>query len=172
MYFADLTPLMYHSDPWNADCWRVPLLAVGWLEKEQSTHRGAAPEGLLPLLRQHIEGAKEAQPHINFRGLYSCTLCDEADGGLEDSHVNLLIPGDKRVYAAPAGIAHYIESHGYLPPAEFIAAVISCPKYGTTKFYDALRAANLGNPIPAQHWDEHLKESAERLRRILEARSA
>ncbi|WP_455682030.1 DUF7919 family protein [Streptomyces violaceus] len=28
-------------------------------------------------------------------------------------------------YAAPELIAHYVEAHGYLPPADFVAAVLS-----------------------------------------------
>ena len=168
MYFADLTPLMYHGDPWNTDCWHVPLLAVGWLEREQLATHGDSPDQLLPRLRQHIEGASDAQPHINFRGLHICTLCVQAEESLKDSHVNLLIPGDGKVYAAPAGIVHYIESHKYLPPAEFTEAVLRCPKYGSFEFYERLLAANLGHPIPLQPWEEYL---AERLHKAQEARA-
>ena len=158
MYFADLTLLMYHSDPWNAECWRVPLLAVGWLEKEHPLTRGDSPPELLLVLRQQVEGARQAQSHINFRGLHICTLCDQAESHIENSHINLLIPGAGKVYAAPAGIVHHIESHNYQPPIEFTEAVLRCHKYGSPEFFEALRAANLGNSIPLQHSEEEAKE--------------
>jgi hypothetical protein len=34
------------------------------------------------------------------------------------------VPGDRKVYAAPILIHHYVEAHGYKPPEEFIEAVI------------------------------------------------
>jgi hypothetical protein len=54
------------------------------------------------------------------------------------------------VYLAPGGIPHYIEVHSYLPPSEFVAAVLRCPDCGTNEYRDALRLANRGNEPPLE----------------------
>jgi hypothetical protein len=41
MYFEDLSLCRYHSGPLDADSWRVPLRAVGWLEAGHAFIRGA-----------------------------------------------------------------------------------------------------------------------------------
>lgn len=35
------------------------------------------------------------------------------------------VMGSGVAYAAPELVAHYVEAHGYLPPADFIEAVLS-----------------------------------------------
>jgi hypothetical protein len=39
------------------------------------------------------------------------------------SNGEIRVPGDDVIYAAPLLIVHYIEEHGYLPPAEFLKAL-------------------------------------------------
>jgi hypothetical protein len=39
------------------------------------------------------------------------------------SNGEIRVAGEQVVYAAPLLIIHYIEEHGYLPPAEFLEAV-------------------------------------------------
>jgi hypothetical protein len=43
------------------------------------------------------------------------------------------------VYVAPELVVHYIESHGYQPPEEFIAAVMACPPQESAEFFGMLR---------------------------------
>jgi hypothetical protein len=35
-------------------------------------------------------------------------------------------------------IAHYVTEHGYLPPPEFVAAVMACPLPGTEEYLAAV----------------------------------
>ena len=60
---------------------------------------------------------------------------------------SLWVPGNGIVYVAPTGIPHYVAAHWYLPPTEFIEAVMRCPEYGSTAFEAALTEAN-GGVVP------------------------
>jgi len=174
MYFADLDRCRYHSGPLDADSWQVPLLAVGWLEHPHGFSLGEVPEGLLARLQNLITAAEAAHPQHNFRGLHCCSLCEaehEPVEALRQSHVNLLIPGNGVVYAAPAGIAHYIESHSYLPPSQFIAAVASCPAYGSAAFFETLRAANQGIEPPIRSVEEDVRAFREEAAKAIAARN-
>jgi hypothetical protein len=52
---------------------------------------------------------------------------------------NLFIPGDGLLYVAPSTIIHYIDSHDYLPPIEFIDAVLRCPRMRSMEYLKAIR---------------------------------
>lgn len=159
MYFADLDECRYHSGAFDTDSWQVPLVTVGWLEHPHPFSRGKSPESIVSQLRDFISLAKEAHPHINFRGLHDCSLCQvdqESVDGLVDSHVNIFVPGNGVVFIAPGGITHYVQTHIYLPPTEFIAALSQCPAYGSPEFYQALRAVNKNVQPPIRSWDEVL----------------
>jgi hypothetical protein len=87
----------------------------------------------------------KAYPQLSFRGLHDCSLClheGSQTPHIAGSHRNIFVPGESVVYIAPAGIVHYINTHSYLPPAEFIEAVSRCPDPSTDIYYDMLRAAN------------------------------
>jgi hypothetical protein len=81
----------------------------------------------------------------------------------------IIIPGDQVIYAAPGGIVHYVESHGYLPPLPFIEAVKRSPACGSPEYQEALRLSNAGNPPPmvtAAEWHKTWKSDLmEELRR-------
>lgn len=164
MYFPDLSKCRYHRGPLDAESWRAPLLAVGWLERSHPFARGESPAGLLATLQGLVESAETAHRHYHFRGLHCCSLC-EADLGvapeLNQSHINLIIPGKGVVYAAPAGITHYIKAHSYLPPSEFSVAVTECPTYGSAAYYEALSRANMGARPPVISREEHIRAARE-----------
>ena len=101
--------------------------------------------------------------------LHVCSLC-KVKSPLRWSNINLLIPGKDVVYAAPAGIVHYINDHQYLPPREFIEAVDRCPDYGLGPYLLALRQANGGRTTPLKTRDESVKETRENLLRAIESR--
>jgi SAM-dependent methyltransferase len=48
------------------------------------------------------------------------------------------IPTKTLKYVAPELIVHYIEAHSYLPPQEFITAVMACPPQGSKAFFKLL----------------------------------
>jgi hypothetical protein len=48
----------------------------------------------------------------------------------------------------PGGVVHYVESHLYVPPLEFIEAVLRCTDYGSPDYHEARRKSNGGNAPP------------------------
>lgn len=151
MYFEDLELCEYHPGTHDAESWDSLLLAVGWLEHPHSFPTGPTPDGLSARLLALAEQCDSVHPGATFRGLHACSIC-EAESGTENyldhSHMNLFVPGDICVFVAPAGIAHYIEQHSYLPPPEFLAAVQECADVGTSRYEKALTRANCGVEPP------------------------
>ena len=47
-------------------------------------------------------------------------------------------------YAAPQGILHYIEAHGYQPPDKFLAAALYCPPMGSERYFEELHRVAVG----------------------------
>jgi hypothetical protein len=66
-------------------------------------------------------------------GFHRCELCREFT-----SHRNLGVPADDLLYVAPEMISHYVEEHEYLPPREFIDAVLASPMPGTEEYASAV----------------------------------
>jgi len=132
MYFADLSPYTYLP----SEAGSLPALNVGWLERGQPFPRGAVTEEFLDRLF-----AACRSPVAATRGFHVCSLCPPPSGGVprpatirragvEQSVGSAEIRvrgGDGRVYAAPTLVYHYVEAHRYLPPQEFVAAVIASP---------------------------------------------
>lgn len=97
------------------------LRAVGWLDPAHrypraKTRRPALVAQLRSLLARAWQPAWWGEPQ--------CPFCSHVTRGLL-----LLVPqdADDTVYAAPELIAHHVEAHGYLPPAEFLRALNRCP---------------------------------------------
>jgi hypothetical protein len=159
MYYEDLELCRYHAGPLDASNWHVPLRAIGWLESGHAFNSGATPLGLVEQLGALMDGAKSVFRQYHFRGLHDCTLCIPGPGArLAQSHINLLIPAKRTVFACPTAIIHYLTVHSYLPPSEFVDAVLECPPYGSPRYFESLREANDGYPVPLVTWDEHLIE--------------
>lgn len=135
-------------------------MAVGWHEHGYGFSLGLPNAGLLDRLRSLIEKARVEHSQYNFRGLHHCSLCAQPSdlSPLENSHINLFIPGHEVIYVATAATVHYVECHGYSPPTAFIEAVNDCPEYGSAAYYDALCNANHGQRIPLQSKEEELQE--------------
>lgn len=104
-YFPDLTPYVYFRSPGKGK-------NIGWLDVEHQFPTGnVAPEVLREL--------RAIQPRNLTKGFEFCPLCRNARGNGE-IHI-YTSPGV--FYASPVLIVHYIETHDYLPPQEFIDAV-------------------------------------------------
>jgi hypothetical protein len=52
----------------------------------------------------------------------------------------LFIPGNGRIYVCPELIVHYMNAHGYAPPAEFCDAVLACPPMRSQQYFKELLA--------------------------------
>jgi hypothetical protein len=131
-WFADLSPYTYLStDP--------QVLNVGWLDGSRGFSTGDVP-------REFVEELQvlARRPQKRCRGMHFCDLCTPPEDCYLDprdrestlrffewakdrqGNGELRVRGcDGKVYAAPVMIVHYVEAHRYLPPSEFIEAVLN-----------------------------------------------
>lgn len=126
-HYEDLTPCTYWGN-------RTSLLAVGWLESAPFA-RGKVDSEVMNRLRELLESAW--QPSF-CPGSHECKLCGGSEG-----HRNLFVPTQSGVLVAPELIVHYMEEHGYLPPAEFLEGVLNCPRQNSPEYFKALRFSGL-----------------------------
>jgi hypothetical protein len=125
MYLQDLTNykyLNYEPEP--------SVLAVGWLDQDHEFPRGSVPEGFLERIL-----ALCFKPVNQTRGFHQSPFLRSASFGYPveyDGRKMLLgsaeirVPGRSgKTYAAPNLIYHYIKDCGYLPPQEFLEALMS-----------------------------------------------
>ena len=111
MYYKDLSKYDYGSTKYpNA-------LNVGWLDKEYIFPTGKFPEK--PILLLVLNNIK---PSNLYRGCHGCQFCNESGNGGNGEYI---VQFKGRTYAAPTLIKHYITAHNYLPPQEFIIAVLN-----------------------------------------------
>ncbi|WP_151771742.1 hypothetical protein [Streptomyces abyssomicinicus] len=128
-YYADLTPYTYlppggpgtgTPPPWHG----LPLLNVGWLSAARGYRKGTPPPELAETLREMTRSNRAQQT----RGFHLCPWCSmrllRAGPECPRSSAEIRVVGDDVAYAAPELIAHYVEAHEYLPPNEFVHAVL------------------------------------------------
>jgi hypothetical protein len=117
-WFEDLSPYTYLQQPARGS---GPVLNIGWLEQGQPFPRGPTPAVLIVRLRLLVEHAE-----VNItRGWHFCDLCPRAGEDGAHGHGEIWAVGsDGTRFAAPSLIAHYVETHAYQPPRDFIAAVL------------------------------------------------
>ena len=181
--YSDLTPCDYFDhegtdgEEGGIGCrFSDSLLAVGWLDDFHEFPRGSVDPGVrrqLVTLREHAH----VPDWSCFFGYHFCDLCiaggyvrlptfvscstdaaesivGERSASREPKGVcNLFIPGRNSVFVAPELIVHYIDAHGYVPPAEFCEAVLECPPMGTDAYFAALRrvsSGDFGKALPPQ----------------------
>ncbi len=125
-WYEDLSPIDYFGAEASAY-----LRAVGWLAKDHSYPVGATARETYERLQELVKDP--FQPCVSF-GLHECELCQfEGQHGV----ANLFVPSDGVLYVAPELIIHYINTHKYLPPAEFVQAVMRCPNTRTMEYKKA-----------------------------------
>ncbi|MEZ0228861.1 MAG: hypothetical protein ACAI25_09565 [Planctomycetota bacterium] len=108
-FFPDLDPCTYFFGATESR-----LKAVGWLLKAL---------------------ARSPWTPVFFAGPHFCTICRAKDPELRHGGVyNVFIPGDGFLYVAPTLILHYLESHAYAPPEEFMRAVTACPRMSSPEY--------------------------------------
>jgi len=173
VYYADLEICSYNGGPFASENWAVPLLAVGWLEQERPFSIGPPPDGLAQKLTTLIAQMRHTFSQEKFRGVKTCSLC-EFNGRISPgpiwSQENLFVPGKSEIYLAPGGIVHYVEEHSYLPPVQFVQAVLSCPPCDTRDYLESLRASNRGIAIPLVTAEIYRSQIQADLRRIVPVR--
>jgi hypothetical protein len=129
------------------------LVAVGWLEPGHDFTQGSVDAQFFERLEIFC-----VRPwlSVHYLGGHQCGLCQHGGPML---HGHIFIPYRGRIFAAPGGVTHYIRSHWYRPPDEFIQAVVACPDMGSAE-YGAALVANGGRELAEgfkPDWDEEFK---------------
>lgn len=113
MYLEDLSP-----------CRVIPVDAeptgrsIGWLELGYPFETGKTPSRFRSILLQLTKDIKNPM-----WGFHECAFCgDKGASGSGEIHV---VGSDGVTYVAPSMIFHYIDVHEYLPPQQFLDAVLS-----------------------------------------------
>ena len=134
-YFPDLAPYSYGHDS------HPGVVHVGWLDGIHPFPKGHVASQLIEKMK-----GLATKPVELYRGKHLCEVCVQPKDIIKTfipNRVKVLDPegqwmkwadsrssnGEIRVlsdgitYAAPVLIVHYIEEHGYLPPAQFLEAI-------------------------------------------------
>jgi len=129
-YFPDGSPYSY-----VAEAQKDVAFNIGWLDKDVAYQTGDVPAEFVGRLRDICRSGVNRT-----RGLHQCNLCppDQATTWVEPTTIRgsaadyvvggaeiRVLSRDGTVYASPDMIIHYVESHGYRPPEEFIEAVLA-----------------------------------------------
>jgi hypothetical protein len=134
---------MYYKDLSQYDHWGkydVPTTKnVGWLDNEHPFETGITSQSFVEKLWIFCCFSTD-----HTLGYHECDFCQKPPFGLQverngevltlgSAEIRVLGQNDT-IYAAPNLIYHYVVDHHYLPPAEFIAAVLSSPLPGTPEY--------------------------------------
>ncbi|MGW3563375.1 DUF7919 family protein [Streptomyces sp. NPDC000941] len=130
-HYADLSPYAYTTGSVPEG---VEAVSVGWLEPGEAFPRGAVPEEFVQALALLCRDDR----HMVMRGWHHCGLPHPPG---EDEYPAVIHVGQDRVslgsaevrvvgrdgrwLIAPNLVHHYITAHSYLPPEEFIEAVMA-----------------------------------------------
>lgn len=133
-YYPDLTPYVYSSE-----FVRLHSYNVGWLDGAEQFARGDAPHLFLERLLEFCEVC-----FAKSRGWHTCNLCVGQEGWIKvpigEKAIALgtaeirVIGKSGKIYCAPNLIYHYVAHHKYVPPKEFIEAVMLGSKPSETEY--------------------------------------
>jgi len=129
-HFEDLSPYRY------ANRIQPGVVHVGWLGDGHPYSQGFVSPALVRKMK-----ALAKTPHELYRGFHVCELCEipaelrgepfplqwEKWAQFRKSNGEIRVSRLGTIYAAPILIAHYIEEHGYCPPAGFLSAIEEAP---------------------------------------------
>jgi len=120
-YFKDLTVYTYSE-------WPESMVNIGWLDYGHEFDVGEVDSRLASALMRLA-----ASPVNMMRGLHNCRFCNVESPIRIDGLGRSVFLGSGEIhvrsrtgvlYSAPTLILHYIATHGYRPPPQFIDAVL------------------------------------------------
>ena len=138
-YFEDSTEYQYENREKDGS------VNIGWLDINHSYATGEVTTEFIDKLWIYL-----SFPINIYRGFHSCELCKKSTN---DSVPTVFYKGEqrevgfheirvfshnKKVYAAPTLIFHYIVEHQYKPPDEFIDAVLDGPEPGSAEYMELI----------------------------------
>jgi hypothetical protein len=141
-YFRDLSDYKYFHGTRQ-----VGTKNVGWLEQNHEFERTVPSEDTLDCLWSFC-----AISVIQTRGIHACDLCAPPQSVFAARHGIRLRLGSSEirvfskegaVYAAPNLIYHYIRTHHYKPPDEFLRAVSKGSRPPNQKYFERLKKLGL-----------------------------
>jgi len=115
MYFPDLYK---EKRPYG-----VTAIKVGWLDKGKPYPKMEDKD--FNKLANLILKLEEIGPGVYTKGWHDCPFCGKHKSSTQ---FQIQLKGGKTFYDAPEMIIHYIIDHGYLPPQEFIDAIMNYKK--------------------------------------------
>ena len=137
----DLTP--YTRCPADETIGLDPL-AVGFLNGRPDYPQGQAPAKFATKLLRFCHPQLTV---CTMRTIRPCPLCNETITNIEiDGQACILgsaeirVIGEEDIFAAPTLIYHYVTVHNYLPPDEFIDAVLHGPQPESAEYRALIRA--------------------------------
>jgi hypothetical protein len=140
---ADLEP--YFGCPADAAIGLDPL-GVGWLQRGQDYPTGPVSE---PFLAALLPFCYHENVVCAVRVAQRCPLCNEIVPPIErDGHTvypgtgEIRVLGETEIYAAPDLILHFIRTHNYQPPEEFVQAVLLGSPAGAPEHRALVRTLN------------------------------
>jgi hypothetical protein len=128
MYFPDLSPYQYlgrEPDP--------NMLTVGWLDADHDFPKGtvsaAILERILALCFKPVHSTRGIHQSPFIRGnpkeLFSAYAVEYKGKRMSLGNAEIRVSArNGKIYAAPNLIYHYIKDCGYLPPQEFLEALM------------------------------------------------
>jgi hypothetical protein len=129
MWYEDLTGCDYFADILPAK-----PISIGWLENGKLYTKGKTPGEIVEKI---IEFNKNPGMYHRFCGYHECDFCDFFN--IELGATTILIAYKNKAYICPALIIHYIEEHFYLPPDEFIEAVLNYDHHYAMEYFKKIR---------------------------------
>lgn len=124
----------------------TPCINIGWLDDDRTYPRGPVPDKFVARLRRFCRVRVHEGPERYVCNLSRCPgLAANARPGdaiaCELGTAEIRVFGrDGTTYAAPDLILHYVAEHGYVPPDEFIDAVLRGPRPTSNKYARLLLA--------------------------------
>ena len=114
MHLEDLAPYKFPIGTPN------DAVSVGWLENGHAFDVGTTPRKFRSKLRELARDIKNPM-----WGFHECDLCDGRGGKSKGNGEIHVLGSDGILYVAPELVLHYVSRHKYLPPQEFIDAVLT-----------------------------------------------
>ena len=120
-------------------------IAIGWLHPDHPFLRGTASPEFVRRLTEIARNWGKSIAALDWGaagGFHECEFCSKPlkarRAGHDLASGTFGVPAGDRIYYCPEMIAHYVSEHEYLPPPEFVAAVLACPTPGTDEYLAAV----------------------------------
>lgn len=127
-FYKDLTPYSKNIEPKTLK----GVTNIGWIDIRQGEYpQGVVPKDFLEKLALIMQGNKSFSCYTGVsRVSPHCITCGEVTTvgkNIPLLNAEIWIPSTKvnEAYASPSLIYHYVEKHSYLPPEEYIKAVLA-----------------------------------------------